>query len=48
MGIIEPEMLFEPPFTDIDTQGIMGVFDHAYASGIVSMLEGMNRSAEAV
>lgn len=45
-GIIEPEMLFEPPFTDIDTQGIMGVFDHAYASGIVSMLEGMNRSAE--
>lgn len=45
-GIIEPDMLFEPPFTEIDTNGIMGVFDHAYAQGIVSMLEGMNRSAE--
>jgi len=45
-GIIEPAMLFEPPFTDINTSGIMGVFDEITSSRIISLIEGVNHTAE--
>ena len=45
-GIIEPAMLFEPPFTDIDTSGIMGVFDEEISSKIIELIEEINHNAE--
>lgn len=46
-GVIEPPMLFEPPFTDIDTSGIMGVFDEVTSSQIISLINQINHTAEA-
>ena len=46
-GIIEPTMLFEPPFTDINTSGIMGVFDEVTSTKIISLIEEINHTAEA-
>lgn len=45
-GIIQAEMLFDPPFTDIDTSGITGVFDMQTAARIISLIERINLSAE--
>jgi type I restriction enzyme R subunit len=41
-GVIEPSMLFEPPFTDIDTSGIMGVFDTEVSARIINLIEEIN------
>lgn len=46
-GIIEPAMLFEPPFTDIDTSGIMGVFDAEISSKIIELIAKINHTAVA-
>ena len=46
-GIIEPAMLFEPPFTDINTSGIMGVFDTEISSKIIELIEEINHTAVA-
>jgi type I restriction enzyme R subunit len=46
-GVIDPEMLFEPPFTDINTSGIMGVFDATTSGKIIEMIQEINRTAEA-
>ena len=46
-GVIEPSMLFEPPFTDINTSGIMGVFDEVTSTKIISLIEQINHTAEA-
>lgn len=46
-GIIEPSMLFEPPFTDINTSGIMGVFDEVISAKIISLIEEINHTADA-
>ena len=46
-GVIEPAMLFEPPFTDINTSGIMGVFDEVTSTKIISLIEEINHTAEA-
>ncbi len=45
-GIIEPSMLFAPPFTDINSSGIMGVFDEATSTQIISLIEQINHTAE--
>jgi type I restriction enzyme R subunit len=45
-GIIEADMLFNPPFTDINTSGITGVFDMHTAGKIISMIDRINLSAE--
>jgi len=45
-GIIEPDMLFNPPFTDINTSGITGVFDMQTATKIISLIDQINMSAE--
>jgi type I restriction enzyme R subunit len=44
-GIIEKDMLFEPPFTDINTSGIMGVFDENFSSEIIAKIEEINSNA---
>ena len=46
-GIVEPTMLFEPPFTDINTSGIMGVFDETTSAKIIALIERINNNAEA-
>lgn len=46
-GIINPNTLFESPFTDINTSGIMGVFDENTSSKIISLLENINHTAVA-
>lgn len=45
-GIIEAEMLFSPPFTDINTSGIMGIFDSETATKIISFIKEINHNAE--
>ena len=44
-GIVEPSMLFEPPFTDVNDQGLLGVFDDAEANRVISILERINSNA---
>ena len=44
-GVIEKRMLFEPPFTDMHDQGLLGVFDDAEATKIISIVDSINRNA---
>lgn len=46
-GVIEPSMLFESPFTDINSNGVAGLFEAQMASKIISLIEGINHNAEA-
>jgi type I restriction enzyme R subunit len=44
-GVIDKAMLFEPPFTDVNDQGITGVFDDADVVKIVSLIDRVNNNA---
>lgn len=44
-GTIDKEMLFEPPFTNINNQGITGVFDDAQVGKIVSIIDKENNNS---
>lgn len=44
-GTIDPAMLFESPFTDINDQGLLGVFDDGASHRIVSIVETIKRNA---
>jgi type I restriction enzyme R subunit len=46
-GIVEPGMLFEPPFTDINSGGILGLFDETTSTRIIGLMEGINHNADA-
>ena len=46
-GIIEPSMLFEAPFTDINLNGVSGLFNEQEATKIISLIEKINHNAEA-
>jgi type I restriction enzyme R subunit len=46
-GIIQADMLFEPPFTDINSTGIMGVFDEHTSTKIIELIEEINHTAVA-
>ena len=39
-------MLFEPPFTDINTAGAIGLFDEATSKKIIHLIERINLNAE--
>lgn len=45
-GRIEKRMLFEPPFTDQHNDGVIGIFDDARATKIISIVDGVNKNAE--
>jgi type I restriction enzyme R subunit len=45
-GTIEPSMLFEPPFTDINDKGLLGVFEVGDAHKVISIVERINGNAE--
>ena len=47
-GTIDKSMLFEPPFTNINDQGLLGVFDDAAATKIISIVDEINRNAKVV
>ena len=47
-GTIDKGMLFEPPFTDINDQGLLGVFDDAEAHNIIRIIEKVNSNAVAL
>ncbi len=45
-GTIEPSMLFEAPFTDINDAGLNGVFDETQAYRIIAIVEDINENAQ--
>lgn len=47
-GVIDPEALFAPPFTDISSNGLTDVFNQEEAADIVSLVERVNQNAVAV
>lgn len=44
-GTIEPGMLFEPPFTDMNDQGLLGVFEDGEAHKLISIISKINENA---
>jgi len=44
-GTIDKGMLFDSPFTDINDQGLLGVFDDAKAYRVISIIEKINSNA---
>jgi type I restriction enzyme R subunit len=44
-GTIDKAMLFESPFTDINDQGLLGVFDADEASRIIHIIDDINSNA---
>lgn len=46
-GLIDPEMFYESPFTDIDDQGIVGVFGVEKAKEIISIVRRLNAAVAA-
>ncbi|MDO8952402.1 MAG: type I restriction-modification enzyme R subunit C-terminal domain-containing protein, partial [Draconibacterium sp.] len=45
-GTIDKSMLFEPPFTHINDQGITGVFDEVQVTKIIRIIDEVNTNAE--
>jgi type I restriction enzyme R subunit len=44
-GTIDPAMLYEPPFTDMNDHGLNGVFEDGDAFKIISIVETVNHNA---
>ena len=44
-GVIDKTMLFEPPFTNIHDQGLLGVFKEANAAKVANLIDRVNRNA---
>ena len=42
---IDKSMLFEPPFTDVNDQGLLGVFDDDNAVKIIRIIDEINENA---
>jgi len=45
-GTIDKAMLFQSPFTDINDQGLLGVFDDAQATKIIQIVDRVNDNAK--
>lgn len=46
-GVMDPGLLYEPPFTDYSNTGLDGIFDNKDADGIVLILSSIRESAVA-
>ena len=46
-GTIDPTMLFEPPFTDINSNGIAGLFDDETQIQLIQLIDRVNENAVA-
>jgi type I restriction enzyme R subunit len=44
-GMIEKNMLFEPPFTNVHDQGLFGFFDDAQVTNVISLIDKVNDNA---
>jgi len=44
-GVIDKRMLFEPPFTNLHDQGLLGVFNDSQANQVVELIDGINGNA---
>ena len=44
-GTIDASMLFEPPFTDLNDQGLSGIFDDGASHKIIKIIEEINSNA---
>jgi type I restriction enzyme, R subunit len=47
-GIIDKAMLFEPPFTNVHQDGLVGVFDDAEANKVIKLIDRVNGNALAL
>ncbi|GAB2721419.1 restriction endonuclease subunit R [Hymenobacter frigidus] len=47
-GYLETAQLFDSPFTEVSTHGLLGVFNQDQATEVVSLLQRVNQYAEAV
>ena len=43
--MIEKEMLFKPPFTNIHDQGLFGVFDDSQVTNVFKLIDTVNDNA---
>ena len=46
-GVIEKEMLFELPFTDINDMGVAGIFEEAEVLSLLRIVEVINNNSVA-
>ena len=46
-GVMEPRLLYESPFTDINPLGVEGIFGQQGAAEVISIIDGVNRRAAA-
>ena len=46
-GVMEPSLLYESPFTDLNPLGVKGVFGESGAAKVVSILNEVRRRAAA-
>jgi type I restriction enzyme R subunit len=44
-GVITADKLFEPPFTEISSNGLLGVFGQTMAQEVVHLIDGINQRA---
>ncbi len=45
-GTMEPKILFEPPFTHINDQGVAGVFGEKEGKDVIELVRGINGNAD--
>ena len=46
-GVMEPRLLYESPFTDLDALGVEGVFDGASVIVLIGILDDVQKRAAA-
>ncbi|MGL5785383.1 MAG: type I restriction-modification enzyme R subunit C-terminal domain-containing protein [Bacteroidales bacterium] len=46
-GVVDPEMLYSPPFTQLHFEGVSGVFNEAEAERIIKIIAEINHNAVA-
>jgi type I restriction enzyme R subunit len=44
-GVVDPGLLYESPFTDVDPSGVAGVFGEKEVAEIVSILDQVRKRA---
>ena len=46
-GVMDPKLLYEPPFTDFDSKGVEGVFESSDVQRLVAILRDVERRTAA-
>lgn len=45
-GYLEPSSLMEPPFTELDDSGVIGMFEDNHALELINLVKGVNQNAD--